>query len=131
VCVWGGGVCVRMRGAWCIVLGRKGVTNRNRGHQLGGIWRGSLTSGGLLLLLLTPPLLLLLLLLLSGRLVSEMRGGVTTSSDPKSITAQQATRLHQLLHEVGGRGPSCLFVQIELGAAASVWWGGGCMCVDR
>jgi hypothetical protein len=34
--------------------------------------------------------------------VSEMRGGVTVNTDPKSITPQQAVRLHQLLHEVGG-----------------------------
>lgn len=38
--------------------------------------------------------------LCAGRLVSEMRGGVTANTDPKSITPQQAVRLHQLLHEV-------------------------------
>lgn len=43
---------------------------------------------------------------LAARLVSEMRGGVTAGTDPKSITPQQAVRLHQLLHEVRFSDPS-------------------------
>lgn len=43
---------------------------------------------------------------LAGRLVSEMRGGVTAATEPKSITPQQAVRLHQLLHEVRFADPS-------------------------
>jgi hypothetical protein len=55
----------------------------------------------------------------AGRLVSEMRGGVTANTDPKSITPQQAVRLHQLLHEVG----SALCVRLS-----HCWVGLGSCC---
>ncbi|KAF8057634.1 TOP6B [Scenedesmus sp. PABB004] len=43
---------------------------------------------------------------LAGRLVSELRAGVSAGTDPKSLTSQQVVRLHQLLHEVRFADPS-------------------------
>ncbi len=43
---------------------------------------------------------------LPGRLISEMQAGVDASTSPRAVSASQATRLHQILHEAKFADPS-------------------------
>lgn len=42
----------------------------------------------------------------AGRLISEMQAGVDASTSTRIVSASQATRLHQILHEAKFADPS-------------------------
>ena len=42
----------------------------------------------------------------AGRLISEMQAGVDAHTAPRTVSASQATRLHQILHEAKFADPS-------------------------